>query len=105
VTVAAGQVVTNRYMLLGNTLSWTVVFDNATIPGTPAAITLILPAGKIAAAAARIPIVVNYFGKGFTVGRAESLVGQNFLQITDINYAALPAGACYVAVSIVVEVQ
>jgi hypothetical protein len=102
-TVTAGQVTTNRYMRLGNTLFWILEIDNSNMI-TAGALGVVVPTGAVVNATVGSPVFVNAAGS-WVMGRAGATAGQNYLQVVLATYAGIPVGVLYLQMSIMLEVR
>jgi hypothetical protein len=106
-TVTAGAITTNRYTLIGKTLTWTLYIGGATTLGGSAAnfLYLTIPGGYLANVQAAVPAGRVYDGTGWHVVACllNAASATATLGIFDGSNFALGSG--YVQVTMTFEIQ
>jgi len=104
-TITAGQVNRNRYARIGKTLIWNLGIDNATVVGAPTQIGLTLPGGAVAGAISKTIVQILAAGAWASGVFGVNAAGSASCAVTRMDFSAFVAGAFYLSVTTIIEVQ
>ena len=108
-TVAANNILVNRYVVIGQTMIWTVFVDGAAISGAPSTLNFIVPGGYRGRATydGLIPAAKAQDGAGLQPGIVYMpLTGtQNYVVIQTVNGAPWTPGGSSIGFTITLGVQ
>jgi hypothetical protein len=103
-TVGSGDVITNRYIKLGNTLTWNVYLNSTTTNTNPTQLNIYLPGGYNSNNVTFHNVLVDIAGTSYE-DTAITINNNNYATIYRRNGAIFANGSCNVSFSITLEIQ
>jgi hypothetical protein len=102
----AGNVPSNRYVVLGKTMHWNINVNAFGLSGGPGIISIIIPGGFRAAADGSVGVFIYYNGAGWLTGSTDVAMGGNYINLTPLpSFQWVAATGNYLWLNVTFPVQ